>query len=434
MILSANDHAVESELLGPETPYPDRPSVEAYYGLSGEIVRTIEPHSESDPVAILSQTLTAFGNCIGRKAHFVVEADHHPGNSFIVLVAPTSKGRKGTSWSQVRRLFWRADETWADKRIETGLSSGEGLIWAARDEITRQEPIKDKGRVVDYQTVVVDPGIEDKRLLVVEAEFASTLKVMSREGNTLSPVIRQAWETGNLSTLTKNSPARATGAHISIIGHITKQELRRHLDSTEMANGFANRFLWICARRSKCLPDGGNLEDGVLNPMVQRLAEAARFASEVGRVQRDDAARQAWHTVYSELSGERTGLLGAITSRAEAQVTRLSLIYALMDCSLVIRLEHLKAALALWEYAEASARHIFGASLGDPMADALLTLLRNHPEGLTRTEIRDLFGRNKRASDIDRALGVLLEEGFARYQDENTAGRPARRWFAVRSG
>ena len=141
--------------------------------------------------------------------------------------------------------------------LQSGLSSGEGLIWAVRDPISKEEPVKEKGRRTGaYETVVVDQGKEDKRLVVLETEFASTLKVMGREGNSLSAVIRQAWETGELSILTKNTPARATGAHISIIGHCTAEELRRNLNRTEIAAGFMNRFLLVCSRRARLLPDG----------------------------------------------------------------------------------------------------------------------------------------------------------------------------------
>ena len=64
---------------------------------------------------------------------------------------------------------------WARERILGGLSSGEGLIDAVRDAREEQHPIKEKGRVVDYQMVVADPGVDDKRLLVMEGEFASVL-------------------------------------------------------------------------------------------------------------------------------------------------------------------------------------------------------------------------------------------------------------------
>ena len=43
-------------------------ATEAFHGLAGEFVRLVEPHTESDPVALLLQLLTGFGNQIGRGA------------------------------------------------------------------------------------------------------------------------------------------------------------------------------------------------------------------------------------------------------------------------------------------------------------------------------------------------------------------------------
>ena len=83
-------------------------------------------------------------------------------------------------------------------------------------------------RTGEYEEVVVEPGVEDKRLLVLEAEFASVPRVLGREGSTLSAQIRQAWDSGDVRTMVKNSPARATGSHISMIGHVTRAELRRY--------------------------------------------------------------------------------------------------------------------------------------------------------------------------------------------------------------
>ena len=120
-----------------------------------------------------------------------------------------------------------------------------------------------------------------------------------------------------------------------------------------------------------------------------------------------------------------------MTGRAEAQVLRLSLLYALLDGVGVIRAEHLLAALAVWEYAEASARYIFGDALGNPIADRVLDQLRTAPEGLTRTEIRDLFGRHGKGSDIDIALRTLVEMGLVRREHVDTNGRPAERWYAT---
>jgi hypothetical protein len=211
-------------------------------------------------------------------------------NTFAVLVGESSKARKGTSWRHVLRIFERVDEQWKADCVTNGLSSGEGLIWDVRDPITRTFKNKKTG---EEEREITDCGINDKRLCVVEGEFANVLKVMTREGNTLSPVIRSAWDSGNLRSMTKNSPARATGAHISIIGHITKDELRRLLTETESANGFGNRFLWLAVRRSKCLPEGGNIETENLNDLVKRLHGAIEFArSAAGEVTRSEGARE----------------------------------------------------------------------------------------------------------------------------------------------
>src|SRR5262249_30872021 len=152
-----------------------------------------------------------------------------------------------------------------------------------------------------------------------------------------SPVIRQAWDTGALRTLVKTNPARAIGAHIGIIGHITAEELQRHLTETEAANGFGNRFLWICTRRSQCLPEGGSLSEADLKPLVASLRSTLTVAQSMQRLQRDEEARTLWHERYPALSDGKPGLLGALCTRAEAQVLRLSCLYALLDQSTTIR-------------------------------------------------------------------------------------------------
>ena len=412
--------------------WPEPPDEAAYYGLAGDIVRTIEPHTESDPVALLLQVLTGFGSVVGPEPHYEVEAVPHPSRDNVVLVGDTSKARKGTAWRQTLRLLRGVDEVWASERVMSGLSSGEGLIWAVRDPSEKQEPIREggkkSGRIVDYEAVVVDDGVADKRLLVSEGEFASVLRIMGREGNTLSATLRQAWDDGGLRTLTKNSPAVATGAHISLIGHITREELLRYLDSTEQGNGFANRFLWAAVRRSKTLPEGGAIGEADLERLILRLKEAADHAGSRGRIRFDGDARAMWHLVYAALSDGKPGLLGAVTARGEAHVVRLALTYALLDCADEIRVEHLLAALALWEYCERSAAWIFGTATGDPVSDQIMHALRDAPDGLTRSEVSGLFGRHQSAERIARALGLLESAGRVEQLQEKTGGRTAKRY------
>ena len=411
--------------------WPEPLRKDALHGLPGEIVSAIEPHSEADPASLLGQALVCFGNAIGRTASFKVESDSHFTNLFAVLVGETSKARKGISWAYIRNLFKEAAPEWTDNCIQGGLSTGEGLIWAVRDPIVRpRSPDKDDEED-EREYITVDEGAEDKRLLAEEPEFAQILKLMSRESSILSTVIRQAWDSGILRTMTKASPGRATGAHVSIVAHITQDELRRYLTETEQANGFGNRFLWFSVRRSKCLPEGGQLSEDVIGNLVGRLKKAVDYAQSVKEMRRSEKARCLWIDVYGEISEGKPGMLGALTSRGEAQVTRLSMIYALMDRSNVIRRAHLEAALAVWTYVEASARFIFGEALGDPLADDILRALRSFASGMTRTAISNLFQRHRSSVQIAQALGLLARHGRAICRQERTDGRPEERWLAL---
>jgi hypothetical protein len=302
------------------------------------------------------------------------------------------------------------DREWAEHRITGGLSSGEGLIFAVRDERMETKPIREHGRVTGYEEVLVDKGVEDKRLLLIEEELSQALKLMAREGNILSAILRQAWEGGNLNPLTKSNPIRATGAHVSIIGHITKDELLRHLTGIEQTNGFANRFLLVL--------------DGAIEVHLQSCRHTRRkpldayrpvndsvnFARQVGEIRRDSESEIVWASVYPELFEGKPELMGGIISRAESQVMRLSCLYALLDKSELIRVQHLKAALALWDYSEKSSKAIFGELTGDPAVDKAREALKANGT-LSMTELHGLFGRNAPKAEIDRVVTALLSQG-----------------------
>ncbi|MGH2856160.1 MAG: DUF3987 domain-containing protein [Solirubrobacteraceae bacterium] len=390
-------------------PAPARET--ALHGVAGEFVTRTAPHTESDPMALLIQFLVCFGAAAGRNIHYPVEATRHSLNEFAILVGPSGKGRKGSAWDHVEALLGELDHEFAARCISSGLASGEGLIYEVRDPSTG------------------DSGAQDKRRLIIESEFAQVLKVLAREGNTLSPVVRNSWDGKSLQTIAKNAPVRATGAHIAIIGHITKDELLRFVSGTELANGFVNRFLIVAVTRSQELPFGGRLAGNELQRVRDTTRTALRFASLPRQLTFDPHARERWIEVYGPLSRGEEGLLGAATRRAEAHVVRLAAIYATLDTSDQIALTHLEAALAVWRYSLDSARWIFGDTLGDPTADEIWALAKDRPAGVTRSEVRDLFSRNKKAREIDRALTVLEEAGrLTRTSHADGRGRPAEIW------
>jgi Bifunctional DNA primase/polymerase, N-terminal len=388
-----------------------------YHGLAGDVVRAIDPHTEADPVAVLVGFLTAFGNVIGAGPHAVVGSTHHPTRIFAALVGETARARKGDSWAADRRLMAAAAPEWADGRVQGGLSSGEGLIAAVRDPVEQTD--RKTGEVS-----VVDAGVSDKRLLVVEPELARTLRVMHRDGSTLSTILRDAWDTGALRVMTKVQ-LRASGAHVSALGHITVEELRRELDETSLANGFANRFLWLAVKRSKLLPEPVPFAGPKVEALAQRIRATLEFAQSVGEVERDEEARAVWREVYPHLTADRPGMLGAVLNRCEAHAVRLSLIYALLDRSAIIRRAHLQAALAVIDYVEASARFIFAGRLGDPVADAILQMLAaSASKAMSRAALYDSFGRHTRRERMSEALSTLVTAGLVAVTHTETGGRP----------
>jgi len=397
----------------------------AYRGLFGRIVETADPHTEGDPVAVLFNALVSFGNAVGRGPYVQVGATKHRTNLFCGVVGETSKGRKGTAWNPVKGIMHASDPRWVENRILSGLSSGEGLISEVRDPV--RAPDK------DGHMKTVDPGVEDKRLLVMEGEFAQALKVMKREGNTLSPVMRNAWDGETLRTMVKHSPHRATDPHISVLGHITSAELAKHLTETEMANGFANRILWALVRRSKSLPFGGEWHTVNLAPISRKIVAALEYANRPFRMPWAEDAKGLWVEAYEFLTEDRAGLFGAVTARAEAQTLRLAMIYALADLSDEIRRSHVESALAVWEYAEASALYIFGDATGDPDADKVLSALKGTQGGMTRTEISELFGRNRSRQELDSIRAALIKAGRLNVTlgSEGGSKKPVERWSAA---
>jgi hypothetical protein len=394
--------------------FPAPPDRAAYHGLGGRIVDAIAPHTEADPVAVLAQLLVAFGAAVGRGAWFQVEATRHHANQFLVLVGDSAKARKGSSWDHVQRLLNGADPTLAARTL-TGLSSGEGLIWAVRDPTPS------------------DPGVSDRRLLVVEPEFASVLKTASRDISTLSPTLRSAWDGRPLAILTRSAPARASEAHISVIGHITSTELQHHITPVELANGLLNRFVLVACRRVRLLPDGGHPDPVAGTGLDSALRLAFVTARDAGQLGFSDPARTLWHDAYRQLAQPQPGVAGQLAARAEAHTIRLALTYALLDRAPAIAPEHLHAALALREYTARSAAWALEPDTGDPIAEQLHAALQRSPDGLTRTQLVDLLHRNIPARRLDQALANLAAAGKAdRQRILTTGGRPAELWTAKR--
>jgi phage/plasmid primase-like uncharacterized protein len=414
-----------------------------FRGIAGRFVELACRKSEADPAAVLITFLVRIGVEIGRKPFVRVGDTPHYLNLMAAIVGQTSKARKGTSAAPIQALISYLIRTFCNtqdtenrlnsynsfnsysvaKKTPGPLSTGEGLIWAVRDPI-EQWTIDKKTKKGEMQTV--DPGIEDKRLYVEDQEFASGLKCTKREGNTLATAIRCLWDDGTAEPLTKTSRAKTTGAHIGIITHITNEELLKSLDEVEAFTGFSNRFDWFLVRRQGFEPFPEPMPEKDLHGIAADVFKIVTFYEKETEIKLSDAARQYWAEIYKDLSTGYPGFVGGVLNRAEAQVTRLSLLYACLDMSWTIEPEHIKTALALWRYVEQSAFYIFG-NIIDPTEQKILDTLADGPK--TGTELHKAFSNNIEKPKLTTAINSLLASKKITFEEIPTGGRPKKLFY-----
>lgn len=393
----------------------------ALYGLAGQYVEWVEPQTEAHPAGILTHFLARFGAAVGRAPHFYVGSTPHHARIWPCMVGQSALARKGLASDLANEPFKSIEDD--SLTVTSGLSSGEGLIYAMRGADEAEGARDSKGGIRLNLAAVY----HRRRVFIEESEFARVLLNTERQGNTLSETLRNAWDGKPLSYLTKNEPVRVEGAHVVLVAHITREELRRRLNATEMANGFANRFLWTYVKRQKLLPDPPtitNLDAGLLRQLIYK-------AQMTGTMVRSPAAKELWDsTIYAQVSKEEGGIVAQMTARAAPQVMRLALLYALLDGSNhYIDVPHLNAAMALWTYSESTCRWVWGAMTGDPMADRILLDLRKAPgRELTRSALNDLFGGNRASRQIQVALDLLLQLRLVKRGKRQTKGRASEVW------
>lgn len=429
---SAMDEELEAMTL-PELPaWPNRPDVALRHGILADIIGEFEEQTEADVMAWVLQFIVGFGSVVGRRPHALVGATRHGTNLFCAVVGETGKARKGTGLDLIRHLLGFADPVWSRECITTNISSGEGLIHAIRDPVEKVVIDKKTGQA---SPVIVDEGVADKRLLVSCTEMAALLRAAKNERSTLMPRLREAWDGLDLANKIKNSPDRATDPHVSLIAHITREELARLATEGDVYGGSFNRICFSLSRRVRFLPEGGDVSAAPrLGDLIRDCVDRARH---VGLITRTGEARECWAHHYRNLTTvAEGGILGAVLGRGEAQTLRLSIIMALLARRTEIHVADLEAALDLWSYCRDSARVIFAPANGLGTADLggqiVAAITAAGPSGLSRSELAErLHIKKDRRSEFMLELARAKARGLISATVVATGGRPREEWRAA---
>jgi hypothetical protein len=426
--------AVDNPKWEEEHPFPV-PADAAYHGVVGTWAKEMAPHTEADPAALLFQLMARVMNMVGfgtdssgehqpqfdakgraNGPHIRLGGAVHHARLFPVIVGASAKARKGHSDKEVTYFLKSVDADLVARSRMGGFASGEGLVAAVSDKYDRQ------GELIE---------VVEKRVIVYETELASLLAAGSREGSRLSPLIRNAYDGDPLENRKSKETQCAEDAFVSLIGHITEEELRIKLSECEIRNGFANRLMFVCARRQRKLPLGGMMPTEKFNTLVARLKIAINRARGLGELKMSAECEARWAEVYDSFSDE-AGVAGALLARAETHTLRMAVAYAALDGSETIEVHHLNAAYALWQYVEASTRRMFRHHSGDPDAQKLLQELRAvYPYGLSHTDQYNLFGRHVSAPKLTGIRKDLIAKGLVQEVKETAKTHPLVWNFAV---
>jgi hypothetical protein len=429
---AATERPGNMDPLSPPTMAP-----EGFPSLLKAIVDTACATSEAHPVAVAANVLVMFCAMIGRGlVQYIGDAALHA-RLFILIVGKSGKARKGTAEHTPMRIFRLVCEILRE-RLKTadrnrihggGLSTGEGLVYAIRD--AREG---DEGRDGD-------PGVNDKRLLVIEPEFDNVLSQVKRDGNTLSATIRNLWDGRDLEPMSKSgqkSGERATRPHVVIMGHITAFELRLKSTENDAANGLLNRFITVFVHRPKLVPLPEPTPEVRIRHLAERMADVIEavtdgdfHANNKTEIRMGEEAREFWCEQYPQLSRDREGKGGSLMARAEVYARMLAMIFCLMDGRREIEPCDLRAALAWVDYWRQSVDFIYRMvdedGEVDPFALQVFEHIRAEP-GISATKLSAKFNRNKSAKQIKQALETLM--GMApplieARKNSNTGGRAA---------
>ncbi|MCV2358875.1 DUF3987 domain-containing protein [Paucibacter sp. TC2R-5] len=434
-------HASQAEGDGPSPLAPPVMAPQGFIDLLRGIVDAACANSEAHPVAVAVNVVALFCCAIGRGPYQRIGDAISHARAFALIVGKSGKARKGTAEHTPREVFRRADAILRRRsqsldrlRIHAGgLSSGEGVAYAIRDA---REPDEKTGKGGD-------PGVNDKRLMVIESEFANVLAQVKREGNILSATIRNMWDGRDVEPLTKTSQLTATRPHVVIIGHITGHELREKSTENDAANGLLNRFMILHVHRPKLVPLPKPTPEAKLDALAEQLADAIEYATDGNphgnnshEVQMTPEAEAYWCDEYEALTQDRDGKVGSLMARSEVYARMLAMVFCLMEKRSAIEVGDLWAALAWVDYWRQSITYMFSTGEDETELDDFTKAVHQRvmdAPGIKLSEMQELWNR-KRIPEVKASLETLLNWApplIEMRKDSNTGGRVAQRYYPV---
>lgn len=428
----AADEALHPEDVADDIVPPPVPDTDAMLrGIVGEIARAAADGREVHPVAVAAAAMSWLSAEVGPDIYLPIGDVWHRANLYTLHIGRSARGGKGEALGLVQRIRrWitgNNPEAHPLGQVHSGgLSSREGLAGPIHDGFKAGKEVV--------------PPVDDKRLWIVEPEFANVLAQGKREGNTLLPALRDVWDGGSIKPLTKNQGIWATHPHIALHGNITPGELAAKLDAKEINGGTVNRLLMVWAERTRLVALPAPTDRDLVAEFARRLEEVIRWAKgsypsdkEGRRASLVPSAAELYQRLYPELRKPHShgDLVAAATERRAPICLRIALLHAILDQSLTITAEHVRIGHAWAQYGAETAAYVL-AGMGGQARDTekeqkVLAFLGKQPrkEADRRALINVCFQKHIEAKTLDRVLKPLLDDGAIqrREADPRAGGR-----------
>lgn len=401
-----------------------RPSPDCLYGIVGDVARAGGDTTEANPYAIAANFIAFMSCAVGRGAYMPIGNTWHHPRLYMKHIGRSGRGRKGDAGSlgtRIEHALRKLNPDIVPQVHRGGLSSREGLVCLIHDGY------KDGKNEIE--------PIHDKRLLVIESEFANILHQSKRDGNTLSPALRDAWDGVSLKPATKSSRLWATDPHISMIGAITPSELLGLMASRELTNGFANRFLMFWAERNKIIAFPTATPQIEVDALALRVKDILLFCKADRWADKDhtkielsaEAKRRYENLYYTELNDNSAGeRISGLIERRAPMLLRLAMLFALCDLTTTVEVHHINAAMAWIRYSVESVKFIFASASDEAVAtetnDAAQKIVNylTDAKSATRKDLTvNCFQGHASKSRIDAALDELLASNPPRIKIES---------------
>ncbi|EPB6687166.1 DUF3987 domain-containing protein [Vibrio alginolyticus] len=402
---------------------PPKLRPEGLKGLIGHIANDLSDGTEASAEFIAAYLKVRLSSCIPRGfAEMPFGAFVTQPRINCLLALPTGEG-KGLAEKQANAVINTAQKLLENtvsehsdlpfySRVHAGgLSTGEGIAFELRDD-----SVNKKGEI--------EHGVKDKRLCVVESEFANLLIKCNTRDSILSGTIRKLFDGDPIEPMTKTDRTSCNEPHAHIVGYIPPKELVVRMDSVSISNGFANRFPIYSGIQQLHQPIPKVIDRTVLESHAKELNKIITWCHQEKRtLTMSDCYKNLWIEKYSDLKqiGAKDSIEQSLMTRAPHYATMYAMLFAMFDMSTTVTSDHLKSSLAWIDYWHDSVRYIF-----NPEADAfkaeknnlqaleVLNTIRtliteNGGQPITRTPLQQALGKNYTSKQVTDLLKLLQE-------------------------